>query len=518
MIQSVLFLGLILAWEEPVRADRVIEGGLIVDGSGKPGFEGNLAIRGNRIVAVGQFQVAGQPLIINARGKVVAPGFIDLHTHSDSSLMLKPTNANLAYLFQGVTTVVTGNCGTGPVRVADYLRKLNQIGQGTNVIHLIPHNDLRRSVMGNGNRKPTAQELSQMVALTNQGMEEGAWGISTGLVYTPGAYSETDELIALAREVSNRHGIYSSHIRGEGVDGIQALKEALKIGTEAKVPVHISHLKASGKKAWGMANDLIGIIEQARKEGQIVTADQYPYSASSSPLDSLLIPPRFREGDRSAFLRRMEDPVQRLKIRDAMERNLEEMEKGKSVQVSSYRPKPSWVGKDLLTLGLQEKKEAVEVAMEIEENGGAQAIYFSMKEEDVRAIMRQTWVATASDGSSQIVDSESRPHPRSFGCFARKVGRLAIQDELIPLEQATRSCSGLPADILGLKNRGYLKDGMIADVIIFDPTTYRDQATYQVPQRYATGIDSVYINGKLVIDHGKTTGILAGVPLKSGQN
>src|SRR5262249_12220621 len=276
--------------DNPVEADLVVRGALLYDGTDQPGRKGDLAIRGERIVAVGSFMVAGKPRIINGTGLVMAPGFIDLHTHSDTPLTQPTTRANLCYLMQGVTTVVTGNCGSGPTDVAGYFKKLEEGGIGTNVIHQVPHNDVRRKVMGNANRLPTDEELKKMEALVDQAMENGAWGLSTGLIYNPGTYAKTEEIISLAKVAARYGGFYASHIRNEGTGVLAALDEALTIGREAKLPVHISHMKASGRKAWGLAADEIALVEQARAKGQVISADQYPYAASSTSLAATLIP------------------------------------------------------------------------------------------------------------------------------------------------------------------------------------------------------------------------------------
>jgi N-acyl-D-aspartate/D-glutamate deacylase len=512
-IATLLFLAFLPAAEPAVQADLVIRGATLYDGTGEPGRKGDLAICGDRIVAVGRFAAAGEPRVLEASGLIVAPGFIDLHTHSDIPLTHAASRANLCYLFQGVTTVVTGNCGAGPVDVADYFRKLEQGGVGSNVIHQVPHNDVRRRVMGNANRLPTAHELKQMEALVEQGMKDGAWGLSTGLIYNPGTYARTDEIIALAKVAARNGGFYASHIRNEGTGVLAAIEEVLTVGREAKLPVHISHLKASGRKAWGKAADEIALIEQARAGGQIVTADQYPYTASSTSLSATLVPPQFREGSSADFLARLDDAEQGPRIRKAIETNLDDREAGKAIRIARYLTKPTWNGKSLDVLAAGEKKTPLEIVLEIERHGGAQIVNFSMSEEDVRLIMKQPFVATASDGSSQVIGN-TVPHPRSYGCFAREIGRYAIAEKIITLEHAIRSASGLPADILKLPERGYLKPGYIADIVVFDPKTYIDRATFDKPHQYATGVRYLLVNGRLAIEEGKYTGALAGRVLR----
>lgn len=498
---------------DPIEADVVIRGATLYDGSGQPGRKGDLAIRGDRIVAVGEFTVAGKPRIIEGAGLIVAPGFIDLHTHSDDPLTKPATRANLNYLTQGLTTAVTGNCGFGPADVAKYFKTMETGGVGTNVIHQVPHNAVRQQVMGNANRQPTAEELKKMEALVDQGMKDGAWGLATGLIYNPGTYAKTDELIALARVASRHGGFYASHIRDEGTGLLAAVDEALTIGREAKLPIHISHMKASGRKAWGTAVNAIALVEKARKDGQIVSADQYPYPASSTSLRATLVPAVFREGSEKDFQARLADPEQSARLRKAVEDRLEGRDGGKRIRVARYAPKPAWQGKDLETIATEEKKPVIEIVLEIERNGGASIVNFGMSEEDVRLIMKQPFVATASDGSAQV-PADTVPHPRSYGTFPRKIGRYAIEEKLLPLEQALRSASGLPADILKLPERGYLKPGYFADVVVFDPETFRDRATYDKPHQYATGVRYLFVNGKAAIDDGKYTGALAGKVLR----
>jgi N-acyl-D-aspartate/D-glutamate deacylase len=498
---------------EPVEADVVLRGATLYDGSGRPGQAGDLAIKGDRIAAVGRFEAKGSPRVIDATGLLVAPGFIDLHTHSDAALAQPATRANLNYLLQGVTTVVTGNCGSGPTDVARYFKTLEENGVGGNVIHQVPHNDVRRLVMGNANRAPTAEELKKMEALVDQAMKDGAWGLSTGLIYNPGTYAKTDEIVALAKVAARHGGFYASHIRDEGAGAPAAIEEALTVGREAGLPVHISHLKASGRPVWGRAGEWVALIERARKAGQAVTADQYPYAASSTSLAATVIPPRFREGTHKDFLARLDDAGQGPLIRKAVENALEVRDGGKALRIARYAPKPAWQGKDVAAIAAAEKKTPLEVVLEIERGGGAQIVNFGMSPEDVRLIMKQPWVATASDGSAQV-PADTVPHPRSYGCFPRKIGHFALEEKVIPVEQAIRSASGLPADVLRLPERGYLKPGYYADVVAIDPATYRDRATFDRPHGYATGVAYLFVNGKAAVEDGKFTGTLAGRVLR----
>jgi N-acyl-D-amino-acid deacylase len=501
---------------DPVPADIVLKGGTVYDGSGQPGRVADVAIKDDKVVAVGTFAVAGAPKVIDCAGLVVAPGFIDLHTHSDNPLQTAPTRHNLSYAYQGLTTAVTGNCGAGPSDVAGYFAALEKGGVGCNVIHQVPHNDVRRKVMGNVNRPPTADELEKMKALVDQGMRDGAFGLATGLIYNPGTYSKTDELIELAKVAAAHGGHYASHIRDEGAGLLDAIQEAITIGREAKLPVHISHIKASGRRNWGKAADAIRLIESARAAGQVVTADQYPYVASSTSLTAMVVPTRYREGNTADFRKRLDDPDRGPELRKAIERLIDGREGGRTLRIASYRPKPEWQGKDLVAIADLEGKPVIDVVVEMLRNGDPSAVSFGMSEEDVRLYMKRPWVATASDGGSKVPDS-TVPHPRSYGTFPRKIGRYAIEEKVISLEQAIRSASGLPADILRLTDRGYLKPGQFADVVAFDPKSFRDTATFDQPHQYATGVRLLLVNGKAAIEDGKATNALPGRVLRHGQ-
>jgi N-acyl-D-aspartate/D-glutamate deacylase len=461
-------------------------------------------------VAIGpNLQVGGKTKVLEVKGMVVAPGFIDLHTHSDYPIMQQGTRNNVNYLMQGVTTIVTGNCGMGPVNVAGLYKAIDQHGAGSNVAHLIPHNDVRRQVMGNINRAPTAPELAQMQALVDRGMTEGAWGMTTGLYYTPGSYAKTDELIALAKVTAQHRGIYASHIRDEFGGLLSAIQEVITIGKQANLPVHVSHLKAAGRPMWGKSSEALALIAQARQQGLKITADQYPYTAGSTTLEATIIPLRYREGTRQEMLARFDDP----QVREAIQELLKRDEGGKAIRVARYQPRPDWQGKDLATIAAMEKKSALEIGLEMERHGGAHIVHFIMHEEDVRLIMKQDFVATASDGAAMVIN-DTVPHPRLYGTFPRKIGHYAVELQLLPLSQALRSASGLPADILQLPERGYLKPGYFADVVVFDPATFRDTSTYDKPHQYPTGMKYLFVNGQITVEDGKYNGKLAGKALR----
>jgi N-acyl-D-aspartate/D-glutamate deacylase len=496
-----------------IKADVVLVGGTVYDGSGKPGVVADVAIRGERIVAIGKFHTAGGALRLDCKGMIVAPGFIDLHNHSDNQMVRRDTRANTNYLMQGCTTVVTGNCGSGPVDVAEYAKKMQAAGIGTNVAHLLPQGSLRRTVIGTANRKPTADELKKMKDLAAKAMQDGAWGMSTGLIYVPSSYATTDELIEIAKVVAAHGGIYASHIRNENIAVLAAVSEAIRIGKEAGCPVHVSHFKSSGRESWGLVRRAAELVAAARKSGQKVTADQYPYIASSTSLDATIIPAWARAGGRKEMFKRIDDPQSGQSLREKIKDTLKKRDNGGAIRIAAYRQRPDWAGMSLAEIAKAEKKPVFDVAMQISRSGGAGIVNFSMSEDDVRHIMRIDWVATASDGSAKLPNA-TKPHPRNYGTFARKIGYYAIREKVLPLAQAIRSSSGLPADILGLKDRGTLKTGQFADVVVFDPRRFIDKATFTDPHQYCAGLRHVFVNGQPAVYNGIPTGERAGKVLK----
>lgn len=492
------------------RVDTLLRGGQVIDGTSAEPRTADVAIKGTKIVAIGDLAQTAAERIIDCTGLVVCPGFIDLHTHSDRAITEPEGRANVNFLTQGCTTIVTGNCGFGPVDVRKYLDQVDSAGAGTHVIHLLPHGSLREQVLGKSRREPNSDELDQLRKLAEQAMTDGAYGMSTGLIYVPGIYSKTEELVEVAKVVSRRGGIYASHIRGEGSDLLDSVREALTIGQQAKLPVHVSHFKASGVQVWGTLRAAGELIEQARKTGQRVTADQYPYIASSTSLEATLLPGWAREGGRDKIKDRLDDSTQSDKLRKDITKKLTHPER---IVLANYKPRPAWVGKSLADLAKSENRPALEIVVEIERAGGASIVHFNMSEEDVRYAMQLPWVATASDGSTKLPGLD-QPHPRSFGTFSRKIGRYALAESVVTLVHAVRSASGLPADILGLTDRGYLKPGLVADIAVFDPQTFRDQATFDEPFQYSTGMRYVFVAGVSAVHEGTPTGALAGKALR----
>ena len=502
-----------LSGAEPIQADLVLRGGTLFDGSGSPGVIGDLALREGLIVGVGKFEVKSADRVIDCTGLYLAPGFIDLHTHSDDQVVSPTLRACVNYVVQGCTTSVTGNCGSGPVDVAAFYAKVNLTGAGTNVAHLLTQGSLREQVVGNVDRRPTADELAKMRSLADQAMQDGAWGMSTGLIYVPSVYAETSELIEIAQVVGSHGGLYASHIRGEGSELLTAVNEAMQIGLKAKCPVHISHFKASGSENWGLIRQAAVQIETAHAAGHIVTADQYPYTASSTSLEATLFPTWARSGGSTELIARINDAEAGPRLRKDVQRSIDRAAEGQAVVIARFKPRQDWVGKSVKQIAESEQKSAIDIALEIVKRGGAAVVNFSMSEEDVRYAMQLPWVATASDGRSYLPGAD-RPHPRSYGTFARKIGRYALLDNVLSVEQAIRSASGLPADIIGFKDRGYLRTGLAADVVVFDPAKYLDTATFEEPHHYATGVRYVFVNGIPAVHEGQPTGALAGKALK----
>lgn len=518
------------AWSEPdggpIDADVVLVGGTILDGSGHPGKTGDVAILGDKIVAVGQFETGRVGRTISCVGLIVAPGFIDLHNHSDSSITVEDpmtgksqelpkilaatTRSAACYLTQGCTTIVTGNCGGGVVDVDGYYTDLEANNPGVNVAHLLPHGALRGKVIGQTRRRPSEEELGKMCDLTRRAMEAGAWGISTGLQYVPGSFADVEELGAIARVVGEWDGFYASHIRDEGDRLLESIEEAIEVGRRGSLPVHISHLKASKRRNWGKVRAAAALIEKMRTEGLRVTADQYPYTASSTSITAMLLPDEEREGGSDAVIERLNDPEQLPRLRAIVEQALEVRDR---IMVASCPKHPTWVGRMIREVAIAEQRAPVEVALDILRSGSEQGVSFSMDDRDVRYVMTLPWAAVASDGSTKI-DDGTRPHPRSYGTFPRRIGRFAIEEGVVAVEMAVRSASGLPADILGLSDRGYLRPGYMADIAVFDPETFRDHATFQSPFEFATGMRWVFVNGQAAIENGDLAVTDAGRPLR----
>ncbi len=494
--------------------DVLIRGGIVVDGTGSPGQVADVGIVGDRIAAVGDLSDASAELEIEAKGRHVAPGFIDLHNHADRNIGRNPDVAN--YLFQGVTSILTGNCGMSPADVGQWFDDVGEKGVGPNVAILIGHNAVRREVMGNEDRAPTEDEQRRMEALVHEAMEQGTFGMSTGLTYLPGTYSETEEIIGLASVVSEWDGLYASHMRSEFSGIGDAIDEAIRIGEEAGVPVHISHFKVADNAMWGQSTMTLGKVSDARKAGLDVTVDQYPYTAASTGLTNL-IPAWARAGSREDFQARLDDPEMRARIKTEVIDILNGPRAAgdlSRVTIASYKRFPEYVGKTLAEVTELRGYEptipnGAEVAMELLYEARGSAIYHMMTEEDVRRIMQSPFTAIASDGSAVDFDS-GVPHLRNYGAFPRVLRRYVVEEKLLTLEEAIHKMTLMPADRIGLHDRGRIAAGLVADVVVFDLERVRDFDDWAKPHRYAEGFDYVFVAGQAVIADGKQTGARPG--------
>ncbi len=495
------------------EVDILLRGGTVIDGSGSAAGAADVAIRNEKIVHVGTADVPEAAWSVDCTGLVICPGFIDLHNHSDRQIVKPETRAVVNYVTQGCTTIVTGNCGSGPVDTGDYYEKIDQYGAGPNVAHLIPQGSLRERVLGSANVEPTDEQLREMLKLSEEAMQDGAWGVSTGLIYVPSSYASTEELTEIAKVVATHGGIYASHVRGEGTTLLKSVDEALHIGREANVHVHISHFKSSGRDAWGLVREAARLIDSERKAGRTVTADQYPYIASSTSLGATLLPSSARAGGTKELIKRLNDAKTGTRLRILISNAIMKRDNGNAVRIARYGPNKKWVGRSLADIAAGSNRPIVEIAEEIIREGGASVVNFSMHEDDVRHIMAIDWVATASDGRAYLPGSD-RPHPRNYGTFPRKLAYYSIQERVIPLEAAVRSMTSLPAEILRMTDRGLIAEGLAADITVFDPKKLRDTATFDEPHQYAEGIRYVFVNGTPVVYNGNVTGALPGKALR----
>lgn len=496
--------------------DLVIRHGRVIDGTGAPGRNADVAIRDGKIVAIGQVDGTGRTEI-DAAGKVVAPGFIDVHTHSEDAAEL-PVAEN--FIRMGVTTIVTGNCGGSKLNVGEFFAAITKVGTTLNVATLIGHNTVRGQVMGGSfARPPTADELARMCALVEKAMNDGAVGLSTGLIYLPGTFSKTDEIVALAKVASAHGGVYASHMRNESVGILSALDELMTIAREAKIPAEVSHLKLSGPAAWGRADEILAYIEKARASGLTITHDQYAYTASSTGIGTL-IDSSFREGGAKRYRERLADPATKAKMVAEMKGSIARGKRGdySYAVVASFKADPRINGKNIpqaakILRGSDTLDDQIETILTIESRGGAQGVFHGMSEADLKKFLAHPLTMIASDSGIRRF-GEAVPHPRGYGNNARVLGRYVREQKVIPLEDAIRKMSSLPARSFHLKDRGELKPGYVADVVIFDPEKVADVATYDDPHHYATGFSDIIVNGVPVIRAARLTDARPGRPVK----
>jgi len=497
--------------------DLVLKGGKIIDGTGNGWFYGDVAIRSGKIAAIGKLGNVKADTVIDVKGLVIAPGFIDVHTHIERNDVAIPTADN--FIFDGVTSVITGNCGSSNTEIASYFLRLDSVRTSINVATLIGHNSVRRAVMGDAQRDPSPEEQIRMEGLVEQAMREGAVGFSTGLIYIPGTYSKTPEVIGLAKAAAKFNGVYASHIRSES-DGVsEALEEAINIGRQANIPVEISHFKVASKPNWGRSVNTLRQVEEARMEGIDVTIDQYPYIASSTTLNTLL-PAWIFSGGNDSLLLRLNDASGRKEIKSEMVRDLKKrkMKHYAYAVVARYAADTTLNGKNIAEINrLKGRKgraiEEAETILEMVENGSAQMVFFTMNEDDLKRIMQYPFNMFASDAGI-VRFGEDSPHPRTYGTNARVLGQYVRDKKVIRLEEAIRRMTSLPAQKFQLQDRGLLRKGMAADLVVFNENSVADKSTFQLPHAYSIGFEYVIVNGAITMAHGKHTGARNGQALK----
>ena len=498
--------------------DMVIKNGRIIDGSGNSWYYGDIGIQQGRITFVGKKDNYDARRMIDAKGLIVAPGFIDVHAHIEGGELTSPTADN--FIFDGVTSVVTGNCGGSNLEVGKYFNRLDSVKTSINVATLIGHNTVRKAVLGDVNREPTAEEQTSMEALVEKAMKEGAVGLSTGLIYVPGTYAKTPEVVSLAKVASRFNGVYASHIRDEGDEVDKAVSEAIAIGRDAKIPVEISHFKVTYKPNWGRSAETIGLVESARSEGLDVTVDQYPYVASSTTLDTTL-PTWAFSGGRDSLKIRLNNTLLRDKIKKEMLEGLKgrKLKNFSYAQVARYAPDTSFNGKNISEINklkgrkTKAKFEAETILEMIAAINRTQMVYFSMDEKDLTRILQYPFNMIASDAGI-VKFGSGMPHPRAYGTNARVLGHYVREQKVIRLEEAIRRMTSLPAQKFNLRDRGLIREGLAADIVVFDDRTVGDAATYTNPHAYSNGFSYVIVNGEIVVEKGKHTGARSGQPLK----
>lgn len=520
-IKAVVVLGAgvllgILAFGGPPQPSFhiVIEGGRVLDGTGVPWYRADIGIQDDRIIAVGDLSDVGAERRIDAGGLYVAPGFIDNHSHAASGLASEELSSAHPLLAQGVTTVAVNPDGGG--RVVDLARqraKLLEHGLGVNVARYIGHGAVRQEVLGMANRAPTDEELDRMRELVREAMEEGGLGLASGLYYAPGSYAETGEVIELARVAGEHGGVYSSHIRDEAdynIGVVAAVEEVVTIAREGALPGIVTHIKVLGPRAWGLADTVIARIDEARGAGVEIWADQYPYAASGSGVTGALVPRWAQDGGHEELVRRIDRPGEGPRLREEMLENLVERRGGADrLQIRRFAPDPSIEGRFLSDLADERGLHPVDFAIELLREGGASFVSHVMREEDVEAFMRQSWTMIASDGGL-VPFGEGVPHPRNYGTFSRVIHRYVQERGTLSLEEAVRKSSMLPAQALRLSDRGVIRPGAVADVIIFDLDQTKDRATYLEPHQLSDGMIYVIVNGILTVEGGRFTDAVPG--------
>ncbi len=499
----------VLVAQAPVY-DLLLRGGRIVDGTASPWYRADVAIKGDTIVRIAPAITEPAARVVDVNGLIVAPGFIDIHTHARRGIFDLPTADN--YTRQGVTTLVEGPDGGSPLPLKPFLDKITALGIAPNFATFIGQGTIRGEVVGDTNRAATREEIEKMRGLVRQGMEEGAFGLSSGLFYVPGAFTPTEEVIELARVAGEMGGIYISHMRNEANGLVESVRETIAIGERGRLPTQVTHHKVVGKAYWGGSVETLRMIDEARARGVDATIDQYPYTASSTNIGSALMPSWALEGGREATLKRLKDPATRAKIKAETVAIIRDERGGgdpENVQIAANEWDPSMAGKTLADVTASRKlpvtlDNAAETTLWIFEQGNAQGIFHAIGEQDLERILVHPATMVASDGEVAIF-GRNHPHPRSYGTFVRVLGLYARDKKLLPLETAVQKMSALPAQRLGLADRGVLRAGMKADIAVFDAARVRDTATFEKPHSYAAGVNHVIVNGQLIVDSGTMT-------------
>lgn len=485
--------------------DLLLRGARVLDGTGNPWYEADVAIRGDRIAEIGDLADARAAVVVDASGLFVAPGFIDAHSHAGGSLANPELSAAAPLLMQGITTVFVNPDGGGSVDLVEQRSELEAARPGVNVALLVPHGSVRGAVLGMADRAPTPAELDRMRDLVRAGMEAGAFGMSSGPFYAPGSYAKTDELVALARIAAEYGGAYTSHIRDESdytIGLVAAVDEVIEVAREAELPGVVTHIKALGPRVWGYSAALVHRIDRAREQGIEVYADQYPYDASSTSLSAALVPRWAQAGGRDSLRMRLDDPQSRARIRAEAIENLDRRGGADRIMFGRYAEEPSIEGRTLAQVASERGVHPVDLTLDLVREGGPGIISFNMHENDILTLMRQPWTMTASDGSLPRM-GVGFPHPRAYGTFPRKLRRYALDDDAVDLGAAIRSMTSLPATVFRMKDRGVLRPGAIADIVVFDPARITDRATFQEPHQLAEGIVHVLIGGQFAVRDGR---------------
>lgn len=504
--------GRTIAAQQPApRFDILIRNARVLDGTGNPWYRADIGIRGDRIAAVGSLGDATAATVVDARDRYVAPGFIDVHSHAGPGLLTEQLKHGQPVLAQGITTVFVNPDGGGPVDISTQRATYEAQGIGPNVGLFVPHGSIRRQVMGMSDRDPDAGEVATMADLARQGMLAGALGLSSGLYYAPGSYSKTAEVVAIAKATAPFGGVYSSHIRDEAdytIGVVAAVDEVIAVAEQAGVIGVVSHMKALGPGSWGLSKTAVEHIDAARARGVQVFADQYAYEASGTGIVGALMPRSAQVGGRDAMMKRIRGEL-REEIREAVKTNIARRGGADTLMVSRYAADPSFEGQRLSDLAAKAGVPPEEYALQMLEKGDASLVSFNMSEDDIEHIMRQPWTMTCTDGDL-VPMGQGKPHPRAYGAFPRKLKRYVRERGAIGLAEAIRTMTSLPATVFGLKDRGQIRAGALADLLIFDLSQVNDAATYQDPHQLAEGMDDILVNGRWARRNGQFTATMAG--------